>query len=139
MYGLIGKIDVIPGQRDALAAILLNTVSGMPGCHSYVVAYEPDDPDVLWVTEVWESKESHTASLALPSVLSAIREGQPMIGGYSQRVETQPVGGFGLDGTHRELSGLGAHVVEPPEDKPWGMRQFTVEDLDGNRFHFHCD
>jgi len=96
MYGLIGKIDVVPGQRDALAAILLKTVSGMPGCLSYVVAYEAGDPDVLWVTEVWESKERHTASLGLPSVLSAIREGQPMIGGFSQRVETLPVGGFGL-------------------------------------------
>lgn len=96
MYGLIGKINAVPGQRDALAAILLNTVSGIPGCRSYVVAYEADDPDALWVTEVWESKESHTASLGLPSVLSAIREGQPMIGGFSQRVETVPVGGFGL-------------------------------------------
>ena len=25
------------------------------------------------------------------------------------------------------------------ETKPWGLRQFTVEDLDGNRFYFHCD
>ncbi len=96
MYGLIGKIDVVPGQRDALAAILLSAVSGMPGCRSYVVAHDPDDPDVLWVTEVWDSKESHAASLGLPSVLSAIREGRPMIGGFSQRIETQPVGGFGL-------------------------------------------
>lgn len=97
MYGLIGKIDVIPGHRDALAAILLRAVSGMPGCRSYVVAKDPDDPDVLWVTEVWDSKESHSASLGLPSVLSAIREGQSMIGGFSQRTETQPIGGHALD------------------------------------------
>jgi hypothetical protein len=25
------------------------------------------------------------------------------------------------------------------EKKPWGLRQFTVDDLDGNRFYFHCD
>jgi len=25
------------------------------------------------------------------------------------------------------------------EKKPWGLRQFTVADLDGNRFHFHHD
>lgn len=96
MYGLIGKIDVVPGQRDALAAILVKAVSGLPGCRSYVVAREPDDPDVLWVTEVWDSEESHRASLGLPSVLSAIREGKPMIGGFSVRVETEPIGGFGL-------------------------------------------
>jgi hypothetical protein len=23
--------------------------------------------------------------------------------------------------------------------RPWGLRQFTVEDIDGNRFYFHCD
>lgn len=96
MYGLIGKIDVVPGQRDALAALLLKAVSGLPGCRSYVVAHEPDDPEVLWVTEVWDSEESHKASLKLPAVQSAVREGRPMIVGFSVRVETQPVGGFGL-------------------------------------------
>jgi uncharacterized glyoxalase superfamily protein PhnB len=28
----------------------------------------------------------------------------------------------------------GATIVEPLEDKPWGMREFTVADPDGNRF-----
>ena len=44
-----------------------------------------------------------------------------------------------LDATFAELSALGARIVEPIEEKPWGVRQFTVEDLDGNRFYFHCD
>ena len=42
-----------------------------------------------------------------------------------------------LDATYQELRALGAHIVEPLEEKPWGLRQFTVEDLDGNRFYFH--
>jgi uncharacterized glyoxalase superfamily protein PhnB len=44
-----------------------------------------------------------------------------------------------VDATYQELKGLGAAIVEPLEDKPWGLRQFTVEDLDGNRFYFHHD
>ncbi|HYV20051.1 MAG TPA: VOC family protein [Verrucomicrobiae bacterium] len=44
-----------------------------------------------------------------------------------------------VDATYHELKGLGATIVEPIENKPWGMRQFTVEDLDGNRFYFHHD
>lgn len=44
-----------------------------------------------------------------------------------------------LDATYEELKSLGANIVEPLEKKPWGLRQFTVEDLDGNRFYFHCD
>jgi hypothetical protein len=27
--------------------------------------------------------------------------------------------------------------VDPLEKKPWGIRQFTVQDLDGNIFYFH--
>lgn len=44
-----------------------------------------------------------------------------------------------LDASYGELRSLGARIVEPLEMKPWGLRQFTVEDLDGNRFYFHHD
>lgn len=44
-----------------------------------------------------------------------------------------------VDATYAELKALGANIVEPLERKPWGLRQFTVVDLDGNRFYFHHD
>ena len=44
-----------------------------------------------------------------------------------------------IDATYQELQALGANIVQPLEEMPWGLRQFTVEDLDGNRFYFHCD
>lgn len=44
-----------------------------------------------------------------------------------------------VDGAFDELLELGAHIVEPPEDKPWGLRQFTIQDLCGHVYHFHCD
>lgn len=44
-----------------------------------------------------------------------------------------------IDATYEELRASGARIVEPLEMKPWGLRQFTVEDIDGNRFYFHCD
>lgn len=96
MYGLIGKIQSVPGQRDALIAILVEGVAGMPGCRSYVVAKDPEDPDGIWVTEVWDSQESHEASLSLPSVREAIGKGRPLIAGFSSRTVTEPVGGHGL-------------------------------------------
>lgn len=96
MYGLIGKMTAAPGKRDELAAILLQGTRSMPGCLSYVVARDPEDPDALWVTEVWEDRESHQASLALPAVQAAIAAGRPLIAGISHRVETQPLGGHGL-------------------------------------------
>ena len=42
-----------------------------------------------------------------------------------------------IDATYEELRSRGATIVEPLEEKPWGLRQFTVEDIDGNRFYFH--
>src|SRR5574338_270003 len=61
MYGLIGRFTAVAGRRDALAAILLDATTAMPGCLSYVVANDPGDPDALWVTEVWDSAEAHPA------------------------------------------------------------------------------
>lgn len=96
MYGLIGKMMIAPGKRDAVIEILLNGVSGMPGCLSYVVAKDPAEPDAIWVTEVWESKAAHQASLQLPTVQSAIAHGRPFITGFGERFETEPIGGHGL-------------------------------------------
>lgn len=96
MYGLIGKMTAVAGQRDALIAILLEGVSGMPGCLSYVVARDSADPNAIWVTEVWDSQASHRASLAIPSVKQAIARGKPLIAGFSDGVVTEPVGGHGI-------------------------------------------
>jgi quinol monooxygenase YgiN len=96
MYGLIGKMKVVTGHRDALIAILLDGVSGMPGCLSYIVAQDPTDAEAIWVTEVWDSQDSHIASLSLPSVQEAISRGRPLIAGFGERFETIPIGGHGL-------------------------------------------
>ena len=96
MYGLIGKLTAVAGQRDAVTAILLESTGAMPGCLSYVVANEPADADSVWITEVWDSPGSHKASLALPAVQAAIAKARPLIAGFSNRVETVPIGGFGL-------------------------------------------
>lgn len=96
MYGLIGKITTAPGKRDEFIGILLGGTKAMPGCLSYIVARDTTDPEGIWVTEVWDSKDSHAASLSLPSVREAIAKGKPLIAGFSNRVETVPVGGQGL-------------------------------------------
>jgi quinol monooxygenase YgiN len=96
MYGLITKIKTAAGQRDALIAILIEGTSAMPGCLSYIVAKDPADTEAIWVTEVWGSRASHQASLSLPSVQQAMTKGRPLIAGFGERFETEPVGGYGL-------------------------------------------
>ena len=96
MYGLIGKIIAVAGQRDALASILIEGTAAMPGCRSYIVAADPTEPEALWVTEVWDSEASHRASLQLPAVQAAIARGRPLIAGFASRVVTIPIGGQGI-------------------------------------------
>src|SRR5918993_2615092 len=98
MYGLIGKMTAAPGSRDALVAILLDGTQAMPGCLSYVVAHDPANADAIWITEVWDGPANHKASLQLPAVQAAIAKARPLIAGFSDRVETAPVGGVGLRG-----------------------------------------
>ena len=99
MYGLIGKMTAVPGQRDLLAAMLLESTQAMPGCLSYIVATDPADADALWITEVWDSAASHQASLKLPAVQATIAKARPIVAGFSNRVETVPIGGYGLGKT----------------------------------------
>ena len=62
----------------------------------YVVANDPEDDDAIWITEVWNSKASHQASLSLPAVRDAITRAKPLIAGFEEHIVTAPVGGFGL-------------------------------------------
>ncbi len=96
MFGLIGRIAATPGQRDALVSILLEGTGAMPGCLSYIVATDPADTDVIWVTEVWDSQASHRASMQLPAVQAAMRAGKPLIASFDKHIITAPVGGHGL-------------------------------------------
>jgi quinol monooxygenase YgiN len=96
MYGLIGKMKALRGQRDALIAILLDGAGEMPGCLSYVIARDPKDANAVWITEVWDDQASHKASLSLPAVQQAIARARPLIAGFAERFETNPVGGHGL-------------------------------------------
>lgn len=96
MFGLMGKMLAQPGKRDELLDILLGSTDAMPGCLSYVIAKDPEDADAIWISEVWDSRDSHKASLQLPAVQAAIKQAMPLIAGFDTSIETEPVGGFGL-------------------------------------------
>lgn len=96
MHGLIGSFTAVPGQRAALAAILLEDVGPMPGCRSYVVAEDPGDEVTLWITEVWDDAAAHRASLSLPAVQAAIAKARPLIAGVGEHRELRVLGGHGL-------------------------------------------
>ena len=90
MYGLIEKLEAAESKRDALVDLLKEVRTGLPGCVSYVVAPDIDDPNSIWVTEVWKSEEDHAASLMMPRVKAAIDRARPIIAGMTRIAETRP-------------------------------------------------
>lgn len=44
-----------------------------------------------------------------------------------------------MHGFYEDLKSRGANIVAEPEDKPWGKREFDVEDCNGYRLRFSID
>lgn len=90
-YGIIGQMKTAQGKRDEVIRTLVEGTADMPGNIAYLIAEDMGDPDSIWITEVWESKEDHAASLQLPQVQTAIGKARAHIAGFGTRVETRPV------------------------------------------------
>ena len=93
MFGMVGRMRAAPGKRGELLAILSRGARTMPGCIHYIVSEDMGDADGIWITEVWDSEESHKASLQLPEVRSAIANGRPLIASFDTSARIRPVSG----------------------------------------------
>jgi quinol monooxygenase YgiN len=98
MYGYAGTMKAKPGKRDEVVEILLSGVEGLRehGCILYVVSNSSTDDDTICVTEVWQTKEHHDASLQLPETKDAIGRAMPMLAGEFTSQEMTVVGGLGV-------------------------------------------
>lgn len=94
-FGCAGSMRTLPGRRDEVVAILGRGADALraAGCRSYVVGADEEDTDLIRVTEVWESREHHAASLDLVTTKEAIAEALPLLTGEfsSQRFEVLDV------------------------------------------------
>ncbi len=100
MYGMHGKLVAQAGKRDAFIEILMRAarlVGQFPECKLYVISADLTEPTWIWVTEIWDDKESHDASLKDDRVRSLIAEAMPLMGGPPEAVELNVVGGHGID------------------------------------------
>jgi quinol monooxygenase YgiN len=99
-YLLHGKLVAQPGHGEQLRSILLKAseqVSASPGCRLYLISRDESDPDTVWVTEVWESKEDHAHSLQDEGVKELITHAMPILKGKPEGgQELIVVGGVGI-------------------------------------------
>jgi quinol monooxygenase YgiN len=97
-YGLFGKFVAEDGKRDELIAILLQAAELLrqnEECASYIVG-KTDSPNDVWVSELWESKEAHDASLEPENIRELIMAARPLIAEMPNGIELQALGGKGF-------------------------------------------
>ncbi len=98
-FGYCGKITAKQGKRDELLALLLESSKSLQtgaGCDMYMICTMPEEPDSIWVNEVWRSEADHAASLQIPAVRETIAKARPLIAGFAPGIKLRPVGGVGL-------------------------------------------
>jgi quercetin dioxygenase-like cupin family protein/quinol monooxygenase YgiN len=97
------KFTAQPGRGDELAELLLRAADLLrdtAGCELYVINRAKEEPDQIWVTELWLSHEALDASLEqlrsdegkaqLAQVMALLDPDNP-----PERVELEPLGGVG--------------------------------------------
>ena len=99
-FGYFGKLKAKAGKGDELVAILMENAgpeTQMPGCLQYLIGKDPENEDIIHVSEVWETKEDHANSLKLESVKAAIAKAMPLLDGMPEKgVEWTVIGGLGV-------------------------------------------
>lgn len=100
MYLLHGKLTARPGESQQLADILVKAsglVAKAKGCKLYVIGKDVNEPDAVYVTEIWDSREDHDNSLKLEAVRELITKAMPLIGAPPQKgQELEILGGAGI-------------------------------------------
>lgn len=99
-YGLLNKLTAKPGKRDEVIDILLESGKLLddPACLMYMVSKAADDPDVIYVTDLWTSRQRHEKALTTPELRPFVEKAVPLLAGMPQQTEIKPVGGVGVPG-----------------------------------------
>lgn len=96
-FANVGTLGTQPGKRDEVVAFLTRPSADLAnaGCLLYEVGINDDEPDTVFVVELWESADAHQRSLQLESVRAAIAEAMPLLsgemGGHGFQVAGSPL------------------------------------------------
>ncbi|PYF08376.1 putative quinol monooxygenase [Ureibacillus chungkukjangi] len=98
-FSLFGKFTVQDGERDTLVEILLEAAESMADlieCEVYLINISPDEPNSVFVYEVWSNEEAHQASLTLEATQKLIQRAKPIITGMERISTLKTKGGKGV-------------------------------------------
>jgi quinol monooxygenase YgiN len=95
-FALLNRLTAKPGQRDRVVEILLESgklFDDNPACIVYLVGESRDDPNLIWVVDLWTSAESHAKALEAPELRPYVTECMPLLEGMPEQIPVQPAGG----------------------------------------------
>jgi quinol monooxygenase YgiN len=98
-YALLNKLIAKPDQRRQVVDILLESgklFDDNPSCQLYLVSESTDDPNVIWVTDLWTNKGEHEEALKAAELRPFVEKSLPLLEGMPEQIEIRPVGGKGL-------------------------------------------
>lgn len=99
-HGRFGKMIAKSGQRDALAALMLQAASDVEtlgeGCYVYMISTSDAEPDAVWIHEVWETEEAANAALQLDAVRAMIPRVMELVERFEDSVRVDVLGGKGV-------------------------------------------
>ena len=98
-YALINKMTAKPGKRDEVIHILLE--SGKPfnditSCILYLVYKDKNNPNVIWVEDVWTNQDDHAVAMNTPQMRSNIAKSLTVLESMPEQIEVVLAGGKGL-------------------------------------------
>ena len=98
-FGYINKFTAQTNKRSELIELLLQASKALEtneGCLYYLVSSSENEPAVVYVHEVWSSKQAHDASLSQTYIKTIIAKAMPLVASISNVAELQLEGGKGL-------------------------------------------
>ncbi|QHA02382.1 hypothetical protein GQF42_02910 [Streptomyces broussonetiae] len=91
MFSVYGRMTALPGRRDELITLLLDGFRAGgedSGLLAYSVNTALDEPDTVWLTQLWIDKEAHDAVTRSEPVAAVTRRVLPLLA-------QQPEGSYG--------------------------------------------
>ncbi|MFD6162346.1 putative quinol monooxygenase [Nocardia sp. NPDC060256] len=91
MFSVYGRMTALPGRRDELIAVLLEGFRAGDeggGLLSFSINTALDDPDTIWLTQLWIDREAHDTTTRTEPVAAASRQIPPLLA-------QQPEGSYG--------------------------------------------
>jgi quinol monooxygenase YgiN len=91
-FSVYGRMTAHPGQREVLLERFRDMLrTGIPGLEWCSINTVPDDPDTIWLTQIWTDRAAHDTGTRSDIVVSATARvmavvAGPLEGSYGQVV-----------------------------------------------------